>query len=184
MSNNKLIKESSRYVIGVYDHENAIMNAVQKVQEEGLKVHEVFSPHPIHHLDVYIGHPRTRIPIAAFCFATLGFSLAILMITFMLGIDWPMIIGGKNYVSIPTMVPVTFEATVLIAALGMVTTFFISNNMGPGKEEFSFDRRSTDDKYVLVVDMDKNEGKSQEEISQILLKYGAEASPKMVEKAA
>jgi hypothetical protein len=41
----------------------------------------------------------------------------------MLGYDWPMIIGGKNFASLPPFIPVTFELTVLLSALGMVGTF-------------------------------------------------------------
>jgi hypothetical protein len=43
----------------------------------------------------------------------------------MLGYDWPMIIGGKDHASLPPFIPVTFELTVLLAAFGMVITFFI-----------------------------------------------------------
>ncbi len=32
----------------------------------------------------------------------------------MLGYDWPMIIGGKNFASLPPFIPVTFEFTVLL----------------------------------------------------------------------
>lgn len=177
--------EKKKYLVGIYDHEETVVNAVKKVQNDGVKIEEVYSPHPIHHIDVYIGHPRTRIPIAAFMFGATGTILAITMITFMMKIDWPMIIGGKNPLYPPTMVPVTFEATVLICALGMVATFLVSNGMGPGKKEFMFDRRTTDDKYALVVDLDKNT-KSVEEISQILIKHGAETTPapRIVEKDA
>lgn len=177
-------KEPKKYLVGIYDHEDKVVEAVKKVQKDGVKVEEVYSPHPIHHIDTYIGHPRTRIPIAAFMFGATGTILAITMIVFMMKIDWPMIIGGKNPLYPPTMVPVTFEATVLICALGMVATFLITNNMGPGKVEFMFDRRTTDDKYALVIDLEKNT-KSPEEISEILIKYGAETTPppRIVEKS-
>ena len=41
-----------------------------------------------------------------------GTSLALLMQIWMLGYDWPMIIGGKNFASLPPFIPVTFELTV------------------------------------------------------------------------
>ncbi|MGD1839629.1 MAG: DUF3341 domain-containing protein [Thermonemataceae bacterium] len=181
MADSKLI-EKHKYMVGIYDHEEKIIKAVKEVQKQGVKVHEVYSPHPIHHIDTYIGHPRTRIPIAAFLFGATGMLLAIWMISYMLAVDWPMIIGGKNFLPIPTMVPVTFEATVLISALGMVTTFFIANNMGPGKKEAMFDRRTTDNRYALIVDLDKNVAKSSEEIKVVLESLGAEANPKIIER--
>lgn len=172
----KLGNTKERFLVGIYDHEEKVVSAVKKLKNDGVKVYEVYSPHPIHHIDVYIGHPRTRIPIAAFMFGALGTLSAIALIVYTMGIDWPMIIGGKNFVAIPTMVPVTFELTVLISALGMVATFLVSNNMGPGKQEFMFDRRTTDDKYALVVNLEENH-LSEQEIRNLMLSYGAEADP-------
>jgi hypothetical protein len=90
----------------------------------------------------------------------------------MLGYDWPMIIGGKNFVSLPPFIPVTFEMTVLLAALGMVATFMISSDLKPYSWPRQFDLRSTDDKHVMAIDLDLN-GKSKAEISQILKDAGA-----------
>jgi hypothetical protein len=176
MADTRLGHTKERFIVGIYDHEDKVVNAVKKLKNDGVKVYEVYSPHPIHHIDTYIGHPRTRIPIAAFLFGALGTLSAITLITYTMGIDWPMIIGGKNFVAIPTMVPVTFELTVLISALGMVATFLVSNNMGPGKKEFMFDRRTTDDKYALVVDLDANT-LGEEQIRDLMVKYGAETDP-------
>jgi hypothetical protein len=38
------------------------------------------------------------------------------MQTWMLGYDWPIIIGGKEFIAAPDFVPVSFELTVLFAA--------------------------------------------------------------------
>jgi hypothetical protein len=96
----------------------------------------------------------------------------------MLGFAWPMVIGGKDYVSYPAFVPVTFELTVLLAALGMVATFLISNNLGPGKQALMFDPRSTDDKFVMAIDLGSNGKFTQESIEQILLESGVSEKPK------
>jgi hypothetical protein len=86
----------------------------------------------------------------------------------MLGYDWPMIIGGKNFASLPPFVPVTFEFTVLLAALGMVGTFMIASDLKPYKWPRQFDIRSTDDKHIMAIDLALNKGKSKAEIASIL----------------
>ena len=91
----------------------------------------------------------------------------------MLGYDWPMIIGGKNYASLPPFIPVTFELTVLLSALGMVATFMIISDLKPYRWPRQFDVRSTDDKHVMAIDLALNGGKSKEEISRILKDAGA-----------
>ena len=71
----------------------------------------------------------------------------------MLGFDWPMIIGGKPHIAIPAFIPVTFELTVLFAAFGMVITFFIVQGLKPALKVNVFDKRSTDDKFVMAIEV-------------------------------
>jgi len=84
-----------------------------------------------------------------------------------------MIIGGKNFVSLPPFIPVTFELTVLLAALGMVATFMIISNLKPYNWPRTFDLRSTDDKHVMAIDLAVNNSKEKAEISRLLKDAGA-----------
>ena len=99
--------------------------------------------------------------------------LALTMQIWMLGFDWPMIIGGKNFASLPPFVPVTFELTVLLAAFGMVGTFMIASDLKPYKWPRQFDIRSTNDKHVMAIDLASNK-LSKDEIARILKENGAE----------
>ena len=150
------MESNKNFVLGIFDDEDVLLHAVAKVRESGVKIHEVYSPFPVHGLDEALGYKRTRLPIAAFLFGLLGTTLALTMQTWMLGFDWPMIIGGKNFVSLPPFVPVTFELTVLLAALGMVATFMIVSNLKPYAKPRLFDLRITDDKHVMAIDLAKN----------------------------
>jgi hypothetical protein len=166
------MENGKNFVLGIYDDEDVLLKAVTDVRDSGVKIHEVYSPFPVHGLEHALGYKRTRLPIAAFMFGFLGLSLAVTMQTWMLGVDWPMIIGGKNYVSLPPFVPVSFELTVLLAALGMVATFMIVSNLKPYAKPRMFDVRSTDDKHVMAVDLDKN-NLSKDEIGKVLNESGA-----------
>lgn len=161
------------FLVGVFDDEDAVMSGIRKVRNTGLKIHDVFSPFPVHGIDEALGLKRSRLPIAAFMFGLTGTTLALTMQIWMLGYDWPMIIGGKNYVSLPPFIPVTFELTVLLSALGMVATFMISSGLKPYAWPRQFDVRSTDDKHVMAIDLGLNTGKSKDEISRILKDAGA-----------
>jgi hypothetical protein len=163
---------NKNFVVGIFEDEYVLLHAVEHTSEKGLKIHEVYSPFPVHGLDEALGYKRSRLPIAAFLFGMTGTSLALLMQIWMLGYDWPMIIGGKNYASLPPFIPVTFEMTVLLAAFGMVGTFFIASDMKPYKWPRQFDIRSTDDKHVMAIDLATNK-MSKEEISALLKSQGA-----------
>jgi hypothetical protein len=101
-----------------------------------------------------------------------GTILALFTQIWMLGFDWPMIIGGKNHASLPPFIPVTFEFTVLLSAFGMVGTFFIVSDMKPYGWPRQFDLRSTDDKHVMAIDLASNK-LSKDEIGRILRENGA-----------
>lgn len=162
------------YILGVFNDEDVLLDAVDKVRSNGVRIHEVFTPFPVHGLDEALGYRRTRLPIAAFMFGIAGTALALIMQIWMLGYDWPMIIGGKNWASLPPFIPVTFELTVLLSALGMVATFLIVSDMKPYKKPRQFDVRSTDDKHVIAIDLALNEGKSKDELTRLLKDSGAE----------
>ena len=164
---------NKNFLLGVFEDEDVLLSAVSKIRGSGVKIHEVFSPFPVHGLDDALGYKRTRLPIAAFLFGMTGTSLALLMQIWMLGYDWPMIIGGKNYASLPPFIPVTFELTVLLSALGMVACFMIISDMKPYGKPRIFDVRSTDDKHVMAIDIDVNSGRSKDDITRILRDAGA-----------
>jgi hypothetical protein len=161
------------FVVGIFDDEEILLKGIKKVRDNGVKIQEVYSPFPVHGIDDALGIKKTRLPIAAFLFGMTGTSLALLMQIWMLGYDWPMIIGGKNHASLPPFIPVTFELTVLLSALGMVGTFMIVSDLKPYKWPRQFDIRSTDDKHVMAVDLGVNGGKSKDELKRILKESGA-----------
>ncbi|MCU0420260.1 MAG: DUF3341 domain-containing protein [Cyclobacteriaceae bacterium] len=164
---------NKNFLVGIFGDEDVLLQAVPAIRDKGIKIHEVYTPFPVHGLDEVLGYKRTRLPIAAFLFGMTGTSLALIMQLWMMGYDWPMIIGGKNFVSLPPFVPVTFELTVLLAALGMVATFMIVSDMKPYKWPRQYDLRSTDDKHVMAIDLGDNK-LSKAEIESILKSSGAQ----------
>ncbi|SDK38945.1 Protein of unknown function [Catalinimonas alkaloidigena] len=175
-------KATKRFMLGIFDDEDVTVHAVQAVRADGVKIHEVYSPFPIHGIDDALGYRRSRLPRAAFMFGFLGTSLALTMQIGMMFFDWPMIIGGKDYLPLPTFIPVTFELTVLLSALGMVSTFFIASNLYPGSKKLILDPRCTDNKFVVAVDLDKNSGFTEDTLNQLFRDQGAsEVSQRKVE---
>ncbi len=169
------MESNKHFVVGIFNDQDILINAVKKIRSEGVKIHEVYSPYPVHHLEHALGYKRSHMPVAAFFFGLTGTILAILMQTLMMGVDWPMIIGGKPFISIPAFVPVTFELTVLLAAYGMGFYFFITQDLGPTRVPRIFDRRATDDKHVMAIDLSENT-RSEDELKVLLESVEAEES--------
>ena len=166
------MSQGTNYVLGVYDDEDVLMDAIKTVRESGVKIEEVYSPFPVHGIEDVLGYKRSWLSIAAFLFGITGTCLALTMMIGMMGVDWPMIIGGKDYVPIPSFIPVTFEMTVLLASFGMVGTFFVISNLKPWGKPRIYDIRITDDKHVMAIDLERND-KSEADIKKVLQGSGA-----------
>lgn len=167
------MERDKNFILGIYEDEDVLKSAVSTVRQNGIKIHEVYTPYPIHGLEDVLGYKRSRLPIAAFLFGMLGTSLALTMQIYMLGYDWPMIIGGKDHVALPAFIPVTFELTVLLAAFGMVGVFFATSNLKPWAQPRIFDLRSTDDKHVMAIDIANNTSLELDKIKEVLEGSGA-----------
>jgi len=167
------MERDTHFVTGVYEDEDVLLHAIKQVRSSGIKIHEVYSPYPVHGIDDYLGYKRSKLPIAAFLFGLLGTSLALTMQFYMMRFDWPMIIGGKDYAAFPDFIPVTFELTVLLAAFGMVGVFMVSTNLKPWAQPRIFDLRITDDKHVMAIDIANNSAMELAKIEEILKSSGA-----------
>jgi hypothetical protein len=66
--------------------------------------------------------------------------------------NWPLNIGGKPHFALPAFIPITFELTVLFAAVGMVLTFCYLCQLAPFVKKHHFHARATDDLFVMVIE--------------------------------
>lgn len=163
---------TKRFALGIFDDEDVLLHAVDNVRGAGIKIYDVFSPYPIHGIDDALGIARSRLPIAAFFYGLCGLSFALWMQIYMLGFDWPMIIGGKPYIALPAFIPVTFELTVFFTCHGMVITFYTISKLYPRFKTPVLDVRSTDDKFVMAIELDETSSQMPK-LTQLLRDNGA-----------
>ena len=112
-----------KFVVGCFDEESVLFPAVKKVRTAGYKIHDVYTPFAVHGLDHALGLRETSLHTAGFIYGITGTSTALGSISWILVKDWPLNFGGKPNFSLPAWIPITFELTVLFAAVGMVLTF-------------------------------------------------------------
>ena len=141
-----------KFITGNFYDEEILFPAVKKVRRAGYKIHEVFTPFPIHGLDKAMGLRDTSLHTAGFIYAISGTATALGFITWALTIDWQLNFGGKPFFSLPAWVPIIFELTVLFASVGMVLTFCYLCQMAPFVKKDNFNPRSTDDTFVLALE--------------------------------
>lgn len=164
---------SSKIVHAIYNDDDVLLSAVKMVKDEKFHIEEIYTPFPVHGLDKAMGLEPTRIAIASFIYGCIGFTVAILMMNYIMIEDWPMDIGGKpsfSYIeNMPAFVPIMFELTVFFAAHLMVITFYLRSRMWPFKNAENPDKRTTDDHFLMEISVHNNE----DELVSLLHETGA-----------
>lgn len=158
------MKKRKDVVFGLYSEEHDLLNAVRDAKSQGLEIMDVYSPIPIHGLDPILELKESRLHIAGFIYGLLGTMIAFLGMTWIFTKDWPIIFGGKPYWSVPAFIPITFELTVLLSAIGMTVSFYVVSGMGFGVENFILDDRISDDKFCLAFDKEEVDLESAKEL--------------------
>src|ERR1700733_878754 len=141
-----------KFVVGCFDDENVLFTAVKNVRKAGYKIHDVYTPYPMHGLDHALGLRETSLHTAGFIYGITGTTTALSGISWILAKDWPLNIGGKPHFSLPAWIPITFELTVLFASIGMVLTFCYLCQIAPFVKKHHFHPRATDDLFVMAIE--------------------------------
>ncbi len=146
---------ANKHVHVIYDDDDKLLSAVKTLKSKGVNINDVFTPFPVHGLDHALDLKPTRIAIAAFIYGFIGFTFAILMINYIMIVDWPQNIGGKPSFTLienlPAFVPVIFELTVFFAAHLMVITFYVRSSLWPFKKAENPIPETTDDKFLIQI---------------------------------
>jgi len=160
-----------KFAVACYDDEAVLFPAVKSVRHSGYKLHDVYTPFAVHGLDTAMGHKESDLHVAGFIFGLCGTSTAVGFISWILTSDWPINFGGKPHFSLPAWIPITFELTVLFAAVGMVLTFCYLNQIMPGVKKHVFHPRQSDDWFVMAVEL--NDHVNEAEVVNFLKSTGA-----------
>ena len=148
-----------KIVHALYDDDDVLLGAIKTIRAEKHHIEEVYTPFPVHGLDKAMGLEETRIAIMSFIYGCIGLSVAVVMMNYIMIVDWPQNIGGKPSFSfiekMPAFVPIMFEMTVFHAAHLMVITFYLRSRMWPLKKAENPDPRTTDDHFLIEISTDK-----------------------------
>ncbi len=143
---------TKKFVVATFDDEKVLFPAVKNVRKSGLKIHDVYTPFAVHGLDHALGLRDTSLHTAGFIYGISGTTTALSFMSWVFTKDWPLNFGGKPHFSLPALIPITFELTVLFAAVGMVFTFCYICQLAPFVKKHIFHNRATDDLFVMAIE--------------------------------
>ena len=142
-------------IYGYYTDSETLLEGVKKLREKDIKIKDVYTPYPVHHLDKALGLKRSLLPKTGLIAGIIGAAGAFLFQTWVFTVDYPVDIGGKPQFAFPSFIPLTFELGVLFASVALVFTFLFRSKLGLGAKNKIYDERNTDDRFGVVIDAGK-----------------------------
>jgi hypothetical protein len=108
-------------VLAEFPSPGALVEGARKVREAGFTRFDAYSPFPVHGIDAAMGIKRTILPMLVFGGGVTGLLGGLFLQWYLNAYNWPWVVSGKPFWSIPANIPIAFETTILLSVL---TTFF------------------------------------------------------------
>jgi len=150
-------------LLGEFDNVDDLLRAAAAVRERGYTRWDVHTPFPVHGMDDVMQVRKTCLPWIVFALGVSGALGGLFLVWWTNATSlpvphalrgYPFIIAGKPIFSLPANIPVIFETTVMLAALGAVFGMLGLNGLprlfNPLFKSERFRRVSSDRFFVCI----------------------------------
>jgi hypothetical protein len=146
-------------MLAEYNTPGECMHAAEALRDAGYTKFDAHTPFPVHGMDKAMGLPDSKLGWIVLVCGLTGVTAAFSMMYWMNNVDYPIIIGGKpaSIGSLPSMIPIMFELTILLSSFGAVFGMFHLNKLPRHHHPiFESDRFTSfsNDKFWVSVEAD------------------------------
>jgi len=133
----------------------ALLAAIREVRQAGYTRIEAYTPFSIEGLLEALGHRRAPVALVTLISGMIGGATGFLMCWYAFAVYYPINVGGRPNNSWPAWIPITFEMTVLFAAV-IGTIAMLAMNGLPRLHHPIFEapdfRRASRDRFFLCIE--------------------------------
>jgi hypothetical protein len=140
-------------LVGIYDAPGPVAECAKKLRNRGFTDLEIYSPAAFPELDDALDEKPSRVRIYTLIGGLLGVVTGYALPIWM-SYDWPVIIGGKPFASIPTYTIIGFELTILFGGLATLIGLLVVGGLpygSFGKSDKGYSPRFSAEEFGLVV---------------------------------
>ena len=142
-------------LVAEFDTPGEAMRAATSIRDAGFRKWDVHTPFPVHGLDAAMGIKNSPVGWFTFFGGCTGYTTGMLMIWFMNGFDYKIVVGGKPLFSPFYAFPVSYELTILFAAFATLIGMCVLNRLPRLYHPLLKNRRfaaATHDKFFVVIE--------------------------------
>lgn len=136
-----------------------LIRAAEATRLAGYKEFDAYTPHPVEGLTDAMGPKKVWLPLLVLLGGLAGGIGGFCLQYWISVIEYPLNVGGRPYNSWPAFIPVTFEMTILGAALTAVIGMILMNGLPmpyhPVFNVAAFELASTDHFFLCIEAKDK-----------------------------
>jgi hypothetical protein len=176
-----LAEDAPALLLAEFDTAGDCMRMAEKLRDGGYTHFDTHTPFPVHGMDAAMGLPDSKLGLIVFPIGLTGTTLAFLMMWWMNGVDYPLVIGGKPPYSLPSMVPIMFELTVLLSSFGAVLGMLHLNRLPRHHHPlFNSERFASFSNDKFFVSVEATDPKFSLERTKKLLETGSPANVEII----
>jgi hypothetical protein len=132
-----------------------LTDAATRAYQQGYRCMDAYSPLPIEGLAEALGFRHTQVPFIVLIAGLVGCGGGFALQYWISAVSYPVNVGGRPYNSWPAFIPVTFELTILVAALAALLGMLALNGLPmPYHPVFNVARfaQATRDRFFLCIE--------------------------------
>lgn len=142
-------------LLGVYDSPGPVAKAARQLRSRGFTRLEVYAPAAFSEVENAVDPHPSRVRIFTLVGGLLGVVTGYAL-TIWMSVDWPIVIGGKPFASIPTYTVIAFELTILFGGLATLLGLLVVGKLPYGSfggHDKGYSARFSGEEFGLVVEV-------------------------------
>jgi hypothetical protein len=157
-------------VMGIFYYVDDAADAVSTLRQAGHGNLRVFSPVPYHEIEAALEQGPSIVRWVTFVGGVLGFTAG-LSLSIYTCVTYPLVVGGKELISLPPYMIISYESMILLAGLTNLLGLMALCRLPEIKQSAPYDPRFTEDRIGIWVPC---EGEARERVKKLLGGHQAE----------